>query len=200
MGLEYAPLCYANDFNWHFVADLFLVLFFNVTQLCNFLVLFDSFKCFLFCSVLFCFVLWWFFVLCCVLFCFFISSSVLWWFVWFFILCFILLCHFLCLVDLFKCFFLLLLFCSVLFYDFFLCCVMFCFFIFKLCCVLLCFIVFSLVLIWFAILFDRLLNFILVFYLGFIFFCSVFRLCYGMLEKENIRKRCILRSMWIVGS
>ena len=87
------------------------------------------------------------------------------------------------------------LFCSVLFYDFFcavLCYVLFCFFIFKLCCVLLCFIVFSLVLIWFAILFDRLLNFILVFYLGFYFFCSVFRLCYGMLEKENIRKRFIV--------
>ena len=152
--------------------------------------------------VLFCSVLFYDDFLCCVVFCFVSLSLVLFYDDLFGFLYCVLFCFaiFYVLLTCLNVFLLLLLFFSVLFYDFFLCCVMFCFFIFKLCCVLLCFIVFSLVLIWFAILFDRLLNFILVFYLGFIFFCSVFRLCYGMLEKENIRKRCILRSMWIVGS
>ena len=146
MGLEHAPLCYANDFNWHFLADLFLVLFFNVTQLCNFLVLFDLFKGFvLFCSFLFFDYLFWFFV----------CYAVIW--------CVVFYCNFVCL---FVCFVLLL---------------------------------------------DRLFNFMVVFlfsffvvlcfgFVYFYFFVIELHVCYRMLEKENIRKRCIVWSMWIVGS
>ena len=175
MGLEYAPLCYANDFNWHFLADLFLVLFFNVTQLCNFLILFDWFKhfCFLFfgccvvCSVLFCFMM--------------ICFVFILWFVGFWS----------CLTRL-----------SVFWF-----CLLFCFFIFILCCVLLSFIVICCLLFCFARLFYKLFNFIVVFLLlfsccfllcfGFCLFIPIIELyiCYGMLEKENIRKRCLVMTV-----